>query len=211
MKICILLFTILTSILNCTTSSSSTKNFEKNNTLTSEKNTSLATKKPNSNADFLSAYQKMITAIKTNDTLNFNQLIYSNYGLYIIENSGAMPQLSKIYNINSYTTKNKQLHFFDLAFDSISLLPVKESLPKVVCNTKIYSKEGCFYATENPLKDSQIWNYTQLNEKEIQAIQHITNTIQITVINTSSCIFYFSFIDHTWWLTFIDLRTPCEA
>lgn len=204
MKTTILLFTIITSILNCTPSAS-------NNSKSDKLVVNDSISKPTEKIDFLAIYQKMITAIKTKDTLAFNQLIYANYGLYIIENTGAMPEITKIYKINKYKSKITQQGFFNLPFNAINLLPTEEILPKVICEAEVYNKQGCFYAQINPLKESELFNYAQLNEKEAQALQYVANTVQITVINTSNHTFYFSFIDNAWWLSFIDLRTPCEA
>lgn len=160
---------------------------------------------------FLHFYQQLVTAIETKNPAAFNQLIYDDYGLYIIESSGAMPEVSKVYNIENYTSSATNQGFFDLTFDSLSLMPIKEKLPKVVCEKNSYDKQGCFQENINPLEDSQIWHYANLNEKEVQAIQFISKTIKITVVNTYNYTFYFSQINGSWQLSFIDLRTPCTA
>ena len=160
---------------------------------------------------FLQFYQQMITAIETKNEAAFNQLFYKDYGLYIIESSGAMPQISKVYEIENYQTSGTKIGFFDLPFDSLSLMPIKEKLPKVVCEKNSYDKQGCFQENINPLKDSEIWHYANLNEKEVQAIQFISENVTITVVNTYNYTFYFSQINGSWQLSFIDLRIPCTA
>ncbi len=160
---------------------------------------------------FLQFYQQLVTAIETKNAAVFNQLFYKDYGLYIIESLGAMPQVSKVYEIENYQTSGTKLGFFDLPFDSLSLIPLKEKLPKVVCEKNSYDKQGCFQENINPLKDSEIWHYANLNEKEVQAIQFISETIKITVVNTYNYTFYFSQINGSWQLSFIDLRIPCTA
>ena len=122
-----------------------------------------------------------------------------------------MPQISKVYEIGNYKSPATAQGFFDLRFDSLSLMPLEEKLPKVVCEKNSYNKQGCFQENTNPLKDSEIWHYANLNEKEIQAIQFISKTIKITVINTHNYTFYFSQINDYWQLSFIDLRIPCAA
>lgn len=168
-------------------------------------------KKQADTISFLQFYQQLVTAIETKNAAVFNQLFYKDYGLYIIESSGAMPQVSKVYEIENYQTSGTKLGFFDLPFDSLSLIPLKEKLPKVVCEKNSYDKQGCFQENINPLKDSQIWHYANLNEKEVQAIQFISETIKITVVNTYNYTFYFSQINGSWQLSFIDLRIPCTA
>lgn len=160
---------------------------------------------------FLHFYRQLVTAIETKNAAAFNQLFYKDYGLYIIESSGAMPEVSKVYEIENYQTSGTKLGFFELTFDSLSLMPIKEKLPKIVCESNSYNKQGCFQENINPLEDSEIWHYANLNEKEVQAIQFISKTIKITVVNTYNYTFYFSQINGSWQLSFIDLRIPCTA
>lgn len=160
---------------------------------------------------FLQFYQQLVTAIETKNPAAFNQLIYDDYGLYIIESSGAIPEVNKVYEIENYTSTTTKQGFFSLPFDSLSLMPLKEKLPKVVCEKNNYDKQGCFQENINPLKDSEIWHYANLNEKEVQAIQFISENVTITVVNTYNYTFYFSQINGSWQLSFIDLRIPCTA
>lgn len=160
---------------------------------------------------FLQFYQQLVTVIETKNAAAFNQLFYKDYGLYIIESSGAIPEVSKVYEIENYQTSGTKLGFFELTFDSLSLMPIKEKLPKVVCEKNNYDKQGCFQENINPLKDSEIWHYANLNEKEVQAIQFISENVTITVVNTYNYTFYFSQINGSWQLSFIDLRIPCTA
>ena len=168
-------------------------------------------KKQADTTSFLQFYQQLVTAIETKNAAAFSQLFYKDYGLYIIESSGAIPEVSKVYEIENYTSSGTKQGFFDLPFDSLSLMPLKEKLPKVVCEKNSYNKQGCFQENINPLKDSEIWHYANLNEKEVQAIQFISETIKITVVNTYNYTFYFSQINGSWQLSFIDLRIPCTA
>ena len=99
--------------------------------------------------------------------------------------------------------------FFDFSFEGVDKELIFEELPEVVCEDEFYNKQGCFAEKVNPLLASQIWNYAGLNEKEIQAIEVLANTVEITVVNTSIYDFYFSKIEGNWYVTFIDLRIPC--
>lgn len=168
-------------------------------------------KKQADTTSFLQFYQQLVTAIETKNAAAFNQLFYKDYGLYIIESSGAMPEVSKVYEIENYTSSTTKQGFFNLPFDSLSLMPLEEKLPKVICEKNSYNKQGCFQENINPLKDTEIWHYANLNEKEVQAIQFISETIKITVVNTHNYTFYFSQINGSWQLSFIDLRIPCTA
>jgi len=162
-----------------------------------------------SNNGFISFYQKMIVAINNKDVKSFNQLFDADFGLYIIYSKGAMPKISKIYHIEDF--KELSSSFMNMKFDKIKETPQKENLPRVVCDKEIYDKKGCFYQETNPLEKSQIWNYANLNDKEIQPIQILSDKIKITVINTFNYTFYFTFSENQWHLAFIDLRQPCNA
>ena len=128
----------------------------------------------------------------------------------MIESSGAMPSIRKFYDIRKFNTSNEKKSINELLYHEMEE-PFFESLPKVICDVEVYDKQGCFAQEVNPLLESQIWNYAGLNEKEIQAIEFLAETVNITVINTSNFTFYFSKIEGEWYLTFLDLRVPCTA
>jgi len=162
-------------------------------------------------SDFNLFYKKFITAITNKDTTAFNTFIHKDYGLHFIEAPGAMPMFVKIYKIENFRYINTQTPFFELAFIEIEKTPINESLPQQICDDNIYSKQGCFMQEINPLNKIQIWDYTDLANKQKQEIEITANTITHTVVNTSNYTFYFSLIDNKWLVTFIDLRTPCSA
>ncbi|PJA08947.1 MAG: hypothetical protein COX70_02635 [Flavobacteriales bacterium CG_4_10_14_0_2_um_filter_32_8] len=189
------------------TDSNSFKNIEDSldSSSTNKQRTSL------NNKEFLTFYKKFSAAIRNKDVVSFNECMDTNFGFYIIESPGALPFVCKVYDISKFKSKNNNTGFFELSFNNISNLPIFEELPKVVCENEIYDKKGCFANTINPLQDSQLWNYSDLNEKEIQPIQKLSSLINITVINTYNYTFYFSFIENKWSISFIDIRIPCQA
>ncbi|PIQ15446.1 MAG: hypothetical protein COW67_08330 [Flavobacteriales bacterium CG18_big_fil_WC_8_21_14_2_50_32_9] len=201
----------LISFVACSEASQNDNNIQEQQQETIDTSIANVTKEQVDTTSFLQFYQQLVAAIETKNAAAFNQLFYKDYGLYIIESSGAMPQVSKVYTIEQYKTTGTAQGFFDLQFDSLSLMPAEEQLPKVVCEKNNHDKQGCFQENINPLKDSEIWNYANLNEKEVQAIQFRSETIKITVVNTYNYTFYFSQINGSWQLSFIDLRIPCTA
>jgi hypothetical protein len=133
-------------------------------------------------------------------TANFSELVNENYGVYIISSNGAMPKIEKSYDLNSAVLSK-----------TIANEAKLEELPKVVCEEFIYNKQGCFAQEVNPLLENQLWNYTDLNEKEKQALIAIAETIKYTVIDTESYTYYFSIVEGKWVLTFVDVRIPCQG
>lgn len=166
-------------------------------------------KKLDSNDKFLNFFTAFTNAIKVKGSLSL--FIHQNYGFYAIEATGAMPQIKHIYNNDQFWFLPELKLFQSQSLDSLTKTPLFEGLPKVICDTTIYDKQGCFASEENPLQKSRPWNYASLNEKEIQAIEFLAETVSMTVVNTSNFTFYFSKIEGNWYLTFLDLRTPCQA
>lgn len=146
---------------------------------------------------FLAIYSTLSELQKTD---NFSELVNENYGVYIIFSNGAMPKIEKSYKLNSAVLSK-----------TIANEVIFEELPKVVCEEFIYNKQGCFAQEINPILDSQLWSYTDLNEKEKQALISMAETIKYTVIDTESYTYYFSIVEEKWVLTFIDIRIPCQG
>jgi hypothetical protein len=185
-----------------------TEELSEDSIITAEDNSQ--TKRINNNSGFLDSYHEIVLGVGMHNDSLFNSIIHKNYGLYIIESSGAMPMIRKFYNIGKFNTHNEKKPINELLYHEMEE-PIFESLPKVICDENVYDKEGCFAQEINPLLDSQIWNYASLNEKEIQAIEFLAETVKITVVNTSNFTFYFSKIEGKWYLTFLDIRVPCSA
>lgn len=161
--------------------------------------------------NFNAFYKKFTSTIITKNTVTFNTFIHKDYGLHFIEAPGAMPMFTKIYAIEKFKDVNTNKAFFELSFTEINKIPVNDSLPKIICGGAIFNKYGCFAQHINPLNESQIWNYADLNDKQKQEIEVIAQTITYTVVNTANYTFYFSLIANNWYVTFIDIRTPCSA
>lgn len=174
--------------------------------------TSVNTKRiVNENKSFNDFYQQFTEAITNKNVANFNSFIHKDYGLHFIEAPGAMPVFSKIYNIENFKDINTQSPFFELSFNEIGKAPINDTLPQIICDENVYDKQGCYTQEINPLNKTQIWNYSNLNDKQKQEIEVIAATITQTVVNTANYTFYFSLIDNKWLVTFIDIRTPCSA
>ncbi len=144
------------------------------------------------------------------DTL-MNKLIHPEFGLHIIESQGALPHVTHVKDFAEFKTMNKK-SFYD--FDPRLLVcdPKEEELPKPDCNAKdLYSKTGCFTREINPLKDTKLWEFCNLSTDQKELVLRAAETITRTVVVTANYTYYFSLIKGGWWLTFIDMRKPCEA
>ncbi len=149
-------------------------------------------------------------AVSGNDSL-FNVVIHPKHGLWIIHSSGAMPQFTKVMRIQNYKDEmGKGLLPFDR--DAMMVAPKEEELPKIDCDSKnFYSKSGCFSQLLNAFAQDKIWKNAALSADKDKEIEELASTIMRTVVNTANYKYYFSLIDGSWYLTFIDVREPCSA
>jgi hypothetical protein len=131
---------------------------------------------------------------------NFNQFIHPQKGLWIIQSAGAMPQMSRLTQVD----KNFPVDFSKAA---------PEKLPVVNCERSSgWSSEGCFLQPVNTFKDEKIWTYCGLSKEEESEISRSSQLVSQTVVQTYlNARYYFSLIDSKWYITFVDLRIPCQA
>jgi hypothetical protein len=153
--------------------------------------------------NFLLQYEKITDAMAFFREDSFNSFIDDDNGLHVIyNNNGALPQLKRVENLRELTT-----FILDsgLMIDrSILMTPQFEVLPNVICDSTNFDKQGCFASVTTNNLEQHPWNMDN------QYLDQI-NTIYYTVLNTSNFSFYFSLNDEDWFLTFIDIRTPCSA
>ncbi|PCJ23401.1 MAG: hypothetical protein COA97_11740 [Flavobacteriales bacterium] len=163
-------------------------------------------------SSFQQFYSRFVMSLLIGNRQEMHKFVSPENGVYMIESPGALPLISKTYQLAEFKLQNDSSVWMTNIDVHIMMEDlVFETLPKVICDEEIYDKQGCFAQEINPLLESQIWNYAGLNEKQIQAIEFLVKTVEITVVNTSNFIFYFSKIEGKWFLTFLDVRTPCAA
>lgn len=157
---------------------------------------------------FYSAFAHAATT--GNDTV-FNVVIHPKYGLWIIHSEGAAPNFTHVNSIGEFKKANgKSILPFDR--DAMMNVPREEALPVVICeDNKLYNKAGCFTSLQNTFAEQKIWKYAGLSAEKDREIEESAKTITRTVVNTENYRFYFSLIEGSWYLTFMDIMTPCEA
>lgn len=161
-------------------------------------------------ADFLVFYQSFVSAVESKNAENVNVFIDEVFGVYFIESNGAMPNFKRVNDVAKFKSIRDE-QFFSLNFNQLNQQPVFEELPKIICDATPYDKQGCFAQKINPFANDEFWYYTDLNEKEKQAISVFAEKIDFTIVNTTIGKFYFTKKGDSWKIGFIDLRVPCEA
>jgi hypothetical protein len=172
-------------------------------------------KETHSYEDFQSIYREFFTALKEKDELTLNRFIHPDYGLYIIESNGAMPQVKYIKHLGEYRFPDGTPFFIriDTMVFGMEIIKV-ERLPAVNCDLPpdFYERQGMFTTDTNMLRNLELWKYIHFeNENQLKKFKSLILTINKTVLNTSNYIFYFSYLQNRWYLTFLDVRRPCEA
>jgi len=170
--------------------------------------TSQLEKKIDPNQSFIDFYKIFISNFTKKE---IKQHINPTHGLYVIHSNGALPEIKKTYKDSEILELANARLNSNNNIEELVLTPIFEELPQIICDKNPYNKIGCYANYANPLLKNNIWNYSNLNEKEKQAIQFAAETVEITVVNTFFFTFYFSKINGEFKLSFIDIRTPCNA
>ncbi|MFH1319871.1 MAG: hypothetical protein ABII90_04355 [Bacteroidota bacterium] len=162
---------------------------------------------------FADVYDDFFKSIIDSNAENFNKYISPEYGLYIIESAGAMPQMVNVKDISTFRGLNDKRSFFGFNKTDFDCELKEEELPVVDCDSPdgFYTKSGCYTQAVNTFAGEKIWMYCNLQAQQEETVAIVAVTITQTVINTYNYKYYFSLLDGEWYITFIDLRTPCSA
>lgn len=158
-----------------------------------------------SEKDFVSFYRFFSNALLSRNDADLMQCIHPDNGIHLITSfSGAMPQLQVFKNAAHFDHNENTRLAFERLDSTVALMPEFEVLPKVICEDNSYDKQGCFADSTSNNIEQHPWNSNG-------TFSLLIETVSITVINTYNFTFYFSFIEGSWYVTFIDIRTPCSA
>jgi len=163
-------------------------------------------------SDFKEVYSDFFSSIIDDNSKTFNSYIHPEHGLYIIESKGGVPVFEKVTDISFFRSSTEKKSIFDINKSKIGLQMIEEELPTVNCDSAgFYTKRGCFTNEENTFKDSKLWDGSGLDAAEKDKVNKVAQTIVKTIINTANYRYYFSKIEDRWYITFIDMRKPCNA
>ena len=163
-------------------------------------------------SEFKDFYRDFFISLMDDSEDRFNNFISPRYGLYIIDSKGAMPVITLISEISSFIRSDNR-SIFSIDKQTIGYEMLEDELPKIDCDAShyYYDKTGCYTQSTNRLIDSEIWKHANLDEATQEKIVSLAETISKTVVNTANYVYYFSYVDGSWRLTFLDIRKPCEA
>jgi hypothetical protein len=161
---------------------------------------------------FKETYKDFFYSIIDGKPETFNKYIHPDLGLYIIDTKGAIPMVTNVKDISTYVRPDNK-SFFEFDRSKVGYELIEEELPKVNCDNgpDFYSKQGAFTQAVNNLKAERPWENSKFEKGELEKIDVAAETVMVTVINTSNYRYYFSQMGGKWYVTFIDLRKPCNA
>jgi hypothetical protein len=162
-------------------------------------------------AQFEWIYSTFVASAVT-DAPRFNIFINKDHGLWIINSNGALPQMINVKDISGVkNSKGDSL----VPMDQVKMVctPKVAGWPEIKCDMPSgWSMTGCYTTEQNKLKESKIWEYAGLNDANNKKVTELAAGITRAVVNTEmNMVFYFTEINGTWYLTFLDIRKPCEA
>ena len=162
--------------------------------------------------EFKDFYRDFFISLMDVNELRFNTFISRKHGVYIIDAKGAMPTMVNITDISTFQRVDGR-SIFSIDKSKLGFEMLEENLPEVDCDAPdyFYDKTGCFTASINRLIESKIWKYASLDQITQEKVGALAETVSRTVINTANYVYFFSYIDGNWRLTFLDVRKPCEA
>ena len=223
MKNLLILFSLLFLLNACTseTSNSGTPvdaGADKVEGISGNEQTQVKIGSPDS-TDFKTAFNNFFQALQTADTATINQFIHPKYGLWFIEQPGAVPKMTYVTDITEFKREYQDRSFFTVAEEMKACDLQEESFPTFDCadmdyeaGESGYSKEGCFVWKPDKFQKSGYWNYASLPMKEIKRIQTTLPRVQKSVLHTNTSFeFHFGYIEGHWRLLFAKLIYPCSA
>jgi hypothetical protein len=167
------------------------------------------------NDGFESAYKNFTNAVRHKSFSELKKIIDPSVGIFIIEANGAIPEVVYLPDIEAFVTKDGK-NLFSYFNVKISIAAIDSILPAIDCkysNGTPYNKTGCFRKKVDQSKDNELSFISSINglDEHKQKAEVARKLIQMKVINTFNHVYYFSKNNGKWFLTFIDLRTPCSA
>lgn len=168
---------------------------------------------------FRQAFALFMTALQASDTITLNLFIHPDHGLWIIEQPGAMPKMTRMTDIRDFKREYQDRSFFTIR-DEVKTCDLREEAwPSFDCadlnydeGQSGYSKDGCFVSDPAKLQKSGYWDYASLTDTEIKQIKATLPLLQRSVLHTATSFeFHFGPVDGQWRLLFAKLIYPCSA
>lgn len=168
---------------------------------------------------FEQAFRQFFSALQAADTADLNQFLHPKYGLWVIEQPGAMPKMTFVTDIGSFKREYQDRSFLTIKDEVKTCDLQQEPWPTFDCadmdydaGQSGYSKDGCFAAGPERFVKSGYWKYADLPPAQLKQIEATLPLVQQSVLHTATSFeFHFGFAEGRWYLLFAKLIYPCSA
>jgi len=161
-------------------------------------------------------------ALRGHDARVLNQLIDPEFGLWILEQPGAVPTVTRVADVRAFRRAASGQSFFSLDKQLMTgaKLQVAKQLPDADCNLQTkqnagFAHAGCFSGPATAFRRLDFWPQATVTGGTAAQGQAAQGRTVRTVLQTRTG-FRFHFSKSAgaggrWKLIFIDLREPCSA
>jgi len=168
------------------------------------------------------AWRQLETALRTRDAAALTQLIDPAVGLWVLEQPGAVPAVTRITNLSSFRRSYQGLPLVSVGAQLMNCpqLRALPALPDAACGLQTeqnagFALSGCLSGPASSFRQMDLWPYASVKGGTAAQGQAAQRRCTHTVLQTQTG-FRFHFAQPAtpggrWHLIFIDLRTPCIA
>jgi hypothetical protein len=161
-------------------------------------------------------------ALRGHDAQVLNQLIDPEFGLWILEQPGAVPTVTRVADVQAFRRagSGQSLFTLDKQLMTGAKLQVATQLPNADCGLQTkqnagFAHPGCFSGPATAFRGLDFWPYATVQGGTAAQGQAAQGRTVRTVLQTRTG-FRFHFAKSAgaggrWKLIFIDLREPCIA
>ena len=161
-------------------------------------------------------------ALRGHDAAVLNQLIDPEFGLWVLEQPGAMPLVTRVAEVGAFRRANQDLPLFSLDKQLMNCpqLRVVPLLPEADCGLQTkqnagFARQGCFAGPATAFRALDVWPSATVKGGTAAQGKAAQGRAVRTVLQTRTG-FRLHFAKSAgaggrWRLIFIDLREPCIA
>ena len=161
-------------------------------------------------------------ALRGHDAAVLNQLIDPEFGLWILEQPGAMPLVTRVAEVGAFRRASQNLPLFSLDKQLMACPQLRDVplLPEADCGLQTkqnagFARQGCFAGPATAFRNLEFWASATVKGGTAAQGKAAQGRTGRTVLQTRTG-FRFHFaksagVGGRWRLIFIDLREPCIA
>ncbi|MGI4742768.1 MAG: hypothetical protein ACRYG7_47020 [Janthinobacterium lividum] len=154
-------------------------------------------------------------SLRGHDAATLNQLLDPEYGLWVLEKTGAAPLVTRVADVRQFRDQRGQLLFaLDKKLMTCAEPQVVTKLPAAACPGSTFAEAGCFSGPSAPFRALDFWKTAPIKGGTRNQCQAAQGRCVRGVLQTRTGYqFHFSKsagVGGRWRLVFVDLRGGCS-